>query len=82
MGLLERLQQAKQERAGAAGVEVDIDLTQVETVNRFGYPTSCPECGGAGYLDHLDLVGRTQEQHCVVCRHEWTVSESELDVEV
>jgi hypothetical protein len=66
---------------------VDIDLTeeQPETppsrrLNGFGFPTLCPECRGRGYLDHLDLVDRTQDQHCVDCGYKWTTTEEALTV--
>ncbi len=36
-----------------------------------GVPGRCPECGGFGYIDHLDLVHRSQVQHCRQCRHRW-----------
>lgn len=59
-----------------------IDVRDERTVNTFGFPTSCPECGGRGYLDHIDLIDRTQEQHCTVCGHKWEQKESELNVPV
>lgn len=67
---------------------VDIDLTESHTetppsrparrLNGFGFPTLCPECRGRGYLDHLDLVDRTQDQHCVDCGYKWTTTEEAL----
>jgi len=44
----------------------------------FGYPTTCPECGGGGYLDHIDLVDRVMHQHCPSCWTKWITSEREL----
>lgn len=31
----------------------------------------CPQCGGFGYLDHIDMVNRFQTQHCPSCTHSW-----------
>lgn len=36
-----------------------------------GVPGRCPECDGFGYIDHADLVSRTQVQHCRDCSHRW-----------
>ncbi len=39
-----------------------------------GVPGHCPECDGLGYIDHADLVHRTQVQHCRECGHRWEYS--------
>ena len=72
-------------RKSRSSIHVDIDLTDSQNdtgptrrLNGFGFPTSCPDCGGRGYLDHLDLVDRTQDQHCVDCSYKWTTSEEAL----
>jgi uncharacterized protein (DUF983 family) len=39
-----------------------------------GVPGRCPECGGFGYIDHIDMKYRTQTQHCRDCRHSWQFS--------
>jgi Zn ribbon nucleic-acid-binding protein len=74
-------------RRNRSSSQVDIDLTDRQTeerptrrLNGFGFPTSCPDCSGRGYLDHLDLVDRTQDQHCVDCGYKWTTTEEALTV--
>ncbi len=57
------------------GVDPSIDLTHREAT--WGKPTSCPSCGGAGYLDRVDLVDREMWQHCPACRATWRTSESD-----
>ena len=44
----------------------------------FGLPMPCPDCGGPGYLDHIDMVRRAQLQHCPSCGRKWEVTEAEL----
>ena len=34
-------------------------------------PEVCPECGGAGYLDHINLVRDTKTQSCQDCHLRW-----------
>jgi hypothetical protein len=34
-------------------------------------PEVCPECGGAGYLDHINLVRDTKMQSCQDCHLRW-----------
>jgi hypothetical protein len=41
----------------------------------WGRPGRCPECGGIGYLDRVDIVDRIQHEHCTSCFHKWSVSE-------
>ena len=35
-------------------------------------PHRCPSCGGAGYLDHIDLGHQVQSEHCQKCGERWT----------
>lgn len=44
----------------------------------FGFPTRCPECGGRGYLDRVDIRHRTQFEHCPSCFARWERSEEEI----
>ena len=44
----------------------------------WGTPGPCPACGGAPFLDRLDLIDRVSDQHCTECGHKW--SEHEDDV--
>jgi hypothetical protein len=46
---------------------------------RFGLPTSCPECGEPGYLDHIDPYREIMYQHCPSCWTKWELSRAELD---
>jgi len=34
-------------------------------------PEWCPDCGGAGYLDHINLVRDTKTQTCQQCQLRW-----------
>lgn len=43
----------------------------------WGMPTACPSCGGAGYLDRIDLVNDTMQQHCVMCATAWETPKRE-----
>ena len=44
------------------------------SVHRAGYADRCPNCGGQGYLDRIDMRLGTQRQHCRQCGHEWGCS--------
>jgi hypothetical protein len=39
-------------------------------------PNVCPQCGGAGYLDYINLVRETKVQSCQDCTFRW---ESAID---
>jgi hypothetical protein len=39
-------------------------------------PNVCPECGGSGYLDYINLVRDTKVQKCLDCDLRW---ESRID---
>jgi hypothetical protein len=59
-----------------------IDLTAYEhqaPKPHFGLPTSCPECGHAGYLDHIDPFREVMYQHCPSCFHKWELSRAEVE---
>ncbi|HEV3225257.1 MAG TPA: hypothetical protein VGZ52_00410 [Acidimicrobiales bacterium] len=34
-------------------------------------PNVCPECGGAGYLDSINLVREMKVQSCFACELRW-----------
>jgi uncharacterized protein (DUF983 family) len=51
---------------------------EVTHVRVWGTPGPCPVCGGAPFLDRLDLIDRVSDQHCTDCGHKW--SEHEDDV--
>ena len=67
MGLLNRKQQS----------ESEVDLRD-QPEQQFGYPTPCPSCGGAGYLDSIDITRRVMFQHCTDCMTKWETTEAEL----
>ena len=58
--------------------EAVVDLREPKPVLQFGYPTPCPECGGAGYLDSIDVTRRVMFQHCTSCFAKWQTTEQEL----
>jgi len=64
----------------AKPVPAVVDLREPAPTPRFefGFPTLCPECDAAGYLDSIDLTQKTMYQHCPVCWHRWTTTEAEL----
>ena len=44
----------------------------------WGKPTRCPECGGPGFLEHIDLRKGVMYQHGRECEHRWQVTEAEV----
>ena len=94
MGLLDRLQAARKDRgdetlekrldqaltASTGGrAETSMLAAPARPRQEWGKPGRCPECGGRGYLDHIDLVDRVMYQHCTECRHSWEISETEVN---
>jgi hypothetical protein len=55
-----------------------IDLRDRRPEPKFGYPTPCPQCGGNGYLDSIDLLAGKMFQHCPTCFAKWETTEEEL----
>ena len=39
-------------------------------------PNVCPQCGGSGYLEHINLVRETKVPSCQDCELRW---ESDID---
>lgn len=86
MGLLDRIRAAQEDAqqegtdatAVANGATSGVDAQPARPRQEWGKPGRCPDCGGRGYLDHIDLVDRIMYQHCTECRHEWTITEAEL----
>lgn len=56
------------------------DEPEVTHVRMWGDPGACPECGGDGFLDHVDLIDRIAYQHCVDCRHKWSERETDASL--
>ena len=48
------------------------------TQDGLGKPTRCPECGGPGFLEHIDLRKGVMYQHGRECDHKWEISEAEI----
>ena len=65
-------------RKEAEEAEPVVDLRDAKPALEFGYPTPCPECGGPGYLDSIDLSRRVMYQHCPSCFTKYEVTEAEL----
>lgn len=62
-----------------AAEEADTPAPAAPSTNlQFGRPTPCPQCGGRGYLDHLDMIDRIQYQHCTECGHRWEINEATI----
>ena len=55
-----------------------VDLRETKPALQFGYPTPCPQCGGPGYLDSIDVTHRVMYQHCTTCFTKWQTTEEEL----
>jgi hypothetical protein len=55
----------------AAPPDLERESTTDEPAVSHG-PQRCPSCGGAGYLDHIDLGHKVQSEHCQKCGERWT----------
>jgi len=55
-----------------------VDLRDAKPALEFGYPTPCPQCGGPGYLDGIDISRRVMFQHCPSCLTKYETTEDEL----
>ncbi len=75
MGLWERLHKDAQDTGPS--VADALSLARRGRQEIWGRPSRCPECGGFGYLDRIDIVDRLMEEHCTECFHAWTVSEAD-----
>ncbi|MEY2434574.1 MAG: hypothetical protein QOC92_4299 [Acidimicrobiaceae bacterium] len=73
MGLLSRILR-RDRRPGVIDIRDDVELDDEAARHRDYYPDDCPVCGGAGYLDHIDLTTREQRQHCRQCGRIWSSS--------
>jgi hypothetical protein len=60
-------------------VEADrvIDLRSPATAS-WGSPVPCPECGGRGYLDHIDPFREIMSLHCTRCDAKYDIARSEF----
>jgi hypothetical protein len=79
MGLWDRLHKGET-LADTLGPTVGDAIAAAQDTDRrevWGRAARCPECGGIGYLDRVDLVERIQYEHCTECFHKWQVAETE-----
>ena len=44
----------------------------------FGHPVNCPDCGGVGVLDRIDVARRVMHEHCVRCHRTFSFSETQI----
>ncbi len=61
--------------------EEDLEVLEEEVIAAptFGQPLKCPECGGRGHLDRIDLRNQIQHQTCVECGHSYANAKSEFE---
>ena len=59
--------------------DVVIDLRDSADTPVWGSPTTCPQCSGRGYLDHIDPFREVMFLHCTVCYTKFEVAKVELD---
>ncbi len=57
---------------------VEVAAAPVAPKMIWGKPTRCPECGGPGFLEHIDLRKGVMYQHGRECAHKWEISEAEI----
>jgi len=67
-------------RKGSKAQVIDLRERAPRPVFEFGLPTPCPECGGHGYLDGIDVKRAIMFQHCPACFAKWETAESDLSV--
>jgi hypothetical protein len=47
----------------------------------WGMPSRCPECGGFGYLDTVDVERSVMYQHCPTCWARWEITQSQIEAQ-
>lgn len=84
MGLFRR----NDRRARARSDEVVIDLRDGAPAPApapgelvWGMPSRCPECGGYGYLDTIDVERGVMRQHCPTCWARWEVTQEQIEAQ-
>ena len=56
-----------------------VDLREPEPLKpQWGAPVPCPECGGRGYLDHIDPYREVMFQHCIECFAKYEITKASL----
>jgi hypothetical protein len=76
MGLWERLH-PDEVTVGEAVEQAKVTGMRESPPEVWGRPNRCPQCGGVGYLEGVDLVHRVQHQHCTECFHKWSTAEAD-----
>jgi hypothetical protein len=62
--------------------EVVIDLRAPEANKpRWGSPVPCPECGGRGYLDHIDPFRDVMFMHCTQCFNKYELARADMELD-
>jgi hypothetical protein len=76
MGLFDRIygDQKVDEDSGPTIAEAVVEAKAGEV---WGRPGQCPQCGGKGYLDRIDVIDRVMYEHCTDCFHKWSVAEAD-----
>ena len=57
-------------------VRIGVLTRQQQSIEPMVLPSVCPQCGGPGYLEHINLVRETTTQSCAACEILW---ESHID---
>jgi hypothetical protein len=47
----------------------------------WGMPSRCPECGGFGYLDIVDVERQVMHQHCPTCWAKWQITAEQIEAQ-
>lgn len=58
---------------------VVIDLRDKPVEVEWGSPLPCPDCGGRGYLDHIDPFRDVMYMHCTECQVRYAVAKADID---
>ena len=58
-----------------------IDVRDSQDSRAFGQPVACPDCGGVGFLDRIDVRNRIMFQHCVRCGYVYQTTEADIATE-
>jgi hypothetical protein len=76
MGLFDRIYGDKAKTAEDTPTIAEV-VEQAKAHEVWGRPGQCPQCGGKGYLDRIDVIDRVMYQHCTDCYHKWSVAEAD-----
>ena len=51
-----------------------------ETRRIWGQANPCPQCGGQGFLDRIDLIDRIAFEHCIDCGAKFEERDTDLSL--